>query len=50
MEHMSVVDPFDGSNTRKGKGTGMRPEAVEDEDLLTVRPEVDGRLRNEFKV
>jgi hypothetical protein len=50
MEHMSAVDPFNGSSTRKGQGTGMRREAVEDEDLLTVSPDVDGRLRNEGKV
>src|ERR1700733_2373987 len=48
-EHMSIVDPFNGS-TRAGEDTRIRPEANEDEHLLLVSPGIDGRLRDEDRV
>jgi 5'-nucleotidase len=50
MEHMSIVDPFNGSSARKGQDPVMNPEVYEDEDLLTVSPDIDGRLRDEGRV
>lgn len=44
-EHMSSVDSFDGVNVRKGKQSQVVPEEV-DGDLLTVSPEIDGRLKD----
>lgn len=41
-EHMSHVDCFDGSAARCGKPA----ESKTNEDLITVRPVVDGRLKN----
>ena len=53
-EHMSDVDCFDGASMR-GAGpkteSGQAKEAVEaneaESDLLTIHPEVDGRLKDE---
>jgi hypothetical protein len=50
MEHMSIVDPFNGSRARKGQDTGVRIEGDEDENLLIVSPAIDGRLRDEGRV
>jgi 5'-nucleotidase len=49
MEHMSIVDPFNGSSARKGQA-GVRIEGGEDENLLIVSPAIDGRLRDEGRV
>lgn len=49
-EHMSIVDPFNGSSAPKGEDTRIRPEVNEDEDLLLVSPGIDGRLRDEGRV
>jgi len=48
-EHMSPVDPFDGINARKGRDVGIRQQ-VQDEDLLTVSPGIDGRLKDESRI
>ncbi|EKM82846.1 hypothetical protein AGABI1DRAFT_53371 [Agaricus bisporus var. burnettii JB137-S8] len=46
-EHMSSVDPFDGSAARKGQQCSVILEDTEiDHDLLIISPEVDGRLLN----
>ncbi|KAJ7632241.1 Metallo-dependent phosphatase-like protein [Roridomyces roridus] len=47
-ESMSCIDPFDGEKTRGGESTSMRD--VEVDDLLTINPEVDGRLRDEGRL
>ncbi|KDR81434.1 hypothetical protein GALMADRAFT_239326 [Galerina marginata CBS 339.88] len=47
-EHMSPVDAFDGVNARRGFEC-KEISTKEDEDLLVVSPEVDGRLRDEAK-
>ncbi|KDQ33721.1 hypothetical protein PLEOSDRAFT_1032941 [Pleurotus ostreatus PC15] len=47
-EHMSGIDPFDGETVRKGEC--LKQEADEgnsaEDSLLTIRPEVDGRLKD----
>jgi 5'-nucleotidase len=50
-EHMSDVDTFDGGSVRRGRGEadekGKREVSQEREgDLLTIHPEVDGRLKD----
>lgn len=44
-EHMSSVDPFDGSAARKGQASVLDSAKV-DQDLLVISPEVDGRLED----
>jgi 5'-nucleotidase len=50
-EHMSAYDCFDGASVRGGRnptvpaGAGAKGDAAE-ADLLTIHPEVDGRLRD----
>ncbi|KAG5221521.1 Metallo-dependent phosphatase [Salix suchowensis] len=47
-EHMSGIDPFDGETVRKGEC--LKQQADEgnsaEDSLLTIRPEVDGRLKD----
>lgn len=45
---MSAIDQFDGENARDGSITSMRD--VEIDDLLTIGPEVDGRLKDEGRL
>lgn len=45
-EHMSSVDPYDGTNARKGK-VCKQVSAEEDSDILVVHPHIDDRLKNE---
>ncbi|KIY67658.1 Metallo-dependent phosphatase, partial [Cylindrobasidium torrendii FP15055 ss-10] len=49
-EHMSGVDIFDGHGARnvgnEDKEMSERARQVEDEDLLTINPAVDGRLKD----
>ena len=42
-EHMSNVDCFDGQAARSGEAGNVE---TGDEDLLTIHPIVDGRLKN----
>lgn len=44
-EHMSLVDPYDGQSARSGLDNDKKA-APSDEDLLTISPEVDGRLKD----
>jgi 5'-nucleotidase len=44
-EHMSLVDSLDGKSMRAGVLSQENPGT--DEDLLTVHPQVDGRLADE---
>lgn len=47
-EHMSPVDVYDGKNARQGKSSVLKPQVFEEEeDLLLVSPEIDGRLKDE---
>lgn len=50
-EHMSGVDCFDGAKLRVGKQQDEDGEtkAPAEEDMITVHPVVDGRLRNEAR-
>ena len=43
-EHMSSVDCFDGKEVRSGDSAGVVHLA--DEDLITIHPIVDGRLKD----
>jgi hypothetical protein len=44
-EHMSSVDPFDGSAARKGlQSSIILDDATIDHNFLIISPEVDGRL------
>lgn len=47
-EHMSDVDCFDGARIR-GQSTNGKEEGhkTSDEDLLSISPEIDGRLKDE---
>jgi 5'-nucleotidase len=47
-EHMSSVDCFDGESARAGKGTESGGNEIPNvaEDLITVSPVVDGRLKD----
>lgn len=46
LENMSSVDPFDGEKMRGGQHlAGHR--VLDENDLLTISPEVDGRLKDE---
>lgn len=45
-EHMSSVDPYDGKGIRSGTESEKKDDEADD-DLLTVSPEVDGRLKDE---
>jgi len=47
VESMSGVDPFDGEKIRGGQRTTEKQENNEVDDLLTISPEVDGRLKDE---
>ena len=44
-EHMSEVDAFDGEHARKS--LACNPASCENDNLLLVTPEVDGRLKDE---
>lgn len=45
---MSPVDVYDGKNARQGKSSVLKPQVFEEEeDLLLVSPEIDGRLKDE---
>jgi len=46
-EDMSSIDAYDGENIRKGRESVERRHVVEDDDLLVVSPEIDGRLKDE---
>lgn len=46
-EHMSEVDCFDGGKARKGSIGEVTQEIDEDEDLVTIHPVIDGRLKDE---
>ncbi|KAL0947321.1 hypothetical protein HGRIS_013440 [Hohenbuehelia grisea] len=46
-EHMSEIDPIDGEKMRRGEAVEWRPADEVDKDLLTISPEVDGRLKDE---
>ncbi|KAG6820781.1 hypothetical protein H0H93_011546 [Arthromyces matolae] len=46
MEHMSQVDAFDGGNIRKGLKQTKKASAYDENHLLTLHPEIDGRLKN----
>jgi hypothetical protein len=43
---MSPVDPFDGEKARGGRQVAER-KFDGDDDLLSISPEVDGRLKDE---
>jgi 5'-nucleotidase len=46
-EHMSSVDCFDGKKARTGETANAEVGAeLADEDLITVHPAVDGRLKD----
>lgn len=45
-EHMSSVDAFDGSATRKGQESPVVHHKEANMDLLVISPSVDGRLKN----
>jgi hypothetical protein len=49
VEHMSLVDSFDGRSARMGRDGGMR-QHIEDEDLPIINPGIDGRLKDEGRV
>lgn len=44
-EHMSTVDAYDGQSVRK-EGQMRKRMDFNDEDILTVYPEIDGRLKD----
>jgi hypothetical protein len=44
---MSEVDCFDGGKARKGSIGG---EINENEDLITIHPVIDGRLKDEARI
>ncbi|RDB21014.1 Trifunctional nucleotide phosphoesterase protein YfkN [Hypsizygus marmoreus] len=46
-EHMSSVDAYDGESARRGKAIVPIVYAFNDEDLLVVNPEIDGRLKDD---
>jgi 5'-nucleotidase len=47
-EHMSDVDCFDGARIRGQSANDKKKEhTTSDEDLLSISPEVDGRLKDE---
>ncbi|KAG6878789.1 hypothetical protein C0993_008088 [Termitomyces sp. T159_Od127] len=45
-EHMSPVDAYDGQSIRRGEGQTKKPWAFNEEDIITVYPEIDGRLKD----
>lgn len=45
-ESMRAVDPFDGEKMRKGEKCA-EPQVEQDDDLLTISPIVDGRLKDQ---
>ncbi|KII88925.1 hypothetical protein PLICRDRAFT_175177 [Plicaturopsis crispa FD-325 SS-3] len=48
QEHMSDVDCFDGAQARSGQaGEAKEDTELSEEDLITVHPSVDGRLKDE---
>ncbi|KAF8078151.1 Metallo-dependent phosphatase-like protein [Lyophyllum atratum] len=49
-EHMSAVDAYNGQDARKGEDTAVQAHVFDEEDLLVVSPEVDGRLQDEGRV
>ncbi|KAG6812759.1 hypothetical protein H0H92_000674 [Tricholoma furcatifolium] len=48
-EHMSPVDAYDGQSVRKGEDQKKKHHAFEEEDLVVIHPEIDGRLKNVAK-
>jgi hypothetical protein len=45
---MNSVDPFDGEKIRGGQKLTNQPRLdFKDDNLLTIRPIVDGRLKDE---
>jgi 5'-nucleotidase len=46
-EHMSLVDSLDGKNMRAGVPLQENLDMNINEDLLTVHPQIDGRLADE---
>ncbi|KAJ7470346.1 Metallo-dependent phosphatase-like protein [Mycena latifolia] len=47
LESMSSVDPFDGEKIRSGQNSTYERVDFKDLDLLSISPEVDGRLKDE---
>ncbi|KAJ7349288.1 Metallo-dependent phosphatase-like protein [Mycena albidolilacea] len=45
-ESMRAVDPFDGEKMRKGEKCA-EPQVEQDDDLLSISPIVDGRLKDQ---
>ncbi|KAG6874324.1 hypothetical protein C0995_001549 [Termitomyces sp. Mi166 len=45
-EHMSPVDAYDGQSIRRGEGRARKRWAFNEEDLITIHPEIDGRLKD----
>lgn len=44
---MSPVDAYNGQDVRRGGYAAVKPQAVDEEDLVVVSPQVDGRLADE---
>ncbi|KAG6854980.1 hypothetical protein C0991_009803 [Blastosporella zonata] len=44
-EHMSPVDAYDGQSVRIG-AIPKKHHAIDEEDLIVIHPEIDGRLKN----
>ncbi|KAJ7684723.1 Metallo-dependent phosphatase-like protein [Mycena polygramma] len=47
LESMHQVDPLDGERMRRGEKVAELKVKDQDEDLLTISPAVDGRLKDE---
>ncbi|KAJ6547135.1 Metallo-dependent phosphatase-like protein [Mycena capillaripes] len=47
LESMHAVDPLDGDRMRRGEQLADLQVKDQDDDLLTINPVVDGRLKNE---
>ncbi|KAJ7184198.1 Metallo-dependent phosphatase-like protein [Mycena filopes] len=47
LESMHSVDPVDGEKMRSGQELTESPRKDKDDDLLTISPAVDGRLKDE---
>jgi len=47
---MSPVDVFDGFNARMGNECAIKSDALVDDDLLIISPEVDGRMKDEGRI
>ncbi|KAF5387159.1 hypothetical protein D9615_001693 [Tricholomella constricta] len=45
-EHMTSVDAYDGESVRSGKDAAIKYQRFDEEELLVVSPEIDGRLKD----